>query len=575
MEPTGVQKKKDFLDIMFQRIYFALFATVIVHFAFISGAILFMKIKITQPLEWIQITWNVVTCSQMWTGFIVFGFIVVLLAILISKDYIRPAVYAPSRFVKFCHMFKWHNLMVGCVYMILGAVLVWLHVSVEGGKFGSMSRECQKIKNICLVEEHLFLRLHGFWIGLYFFVNSSYIGNRNLQFPIIPQAKLSQLRLGLRAVINSTLYDAIWPVTYFMGFYAIFGSYFRNFILSLFSLAIDEVPLDTLSRLMNSSLIFYAYLHTVLFVVIIQSMHLLFQAYLTEWVLFDIEQSPMSDITLDSTLTSEISIIRNLGYLDLFNVALKDKIRRSMLFTLSQPGGHPYNWNNVIGKCLAHLKHFNEELNLTCGTQKDQPSVVTKIPSTLDSQLLEKPHIYHMRSLVTPMTTAETLNEELKNKQPPTDNFLVKFYKNTRQNFINYLLSKKPIGYIFGEQFESKLRHTLRETYSVTCASDAISSLAAFSLEEDPYGIVQKDLPDIIETLLKLKQTIDKIQKMNVSIRKPLSDDRFLKQSLTALRSATRRSLYRITAHFKDYMSDLSLSPGIVDQLQTLFTYRE
>ena len=110
---------------------------------------------------------------------------------------------------------------------------------------------------------------------------------------------------------------------------------------------------------------------------------------------------------------------------------------------------------------------------------------------------------------------------------------------------------------------------------AIIWAADAISSLAAVSLNEDPYGIVQKNLPKIIDELSSLKQTLDKLQKLNISIRKPMSNDRYLKQTMTALRSAVRRSLYRIVSHFRHYIDDLALPPLTVEQLQPFFTYRE
>lgn len=565
-------------EFLMRRMLFAITTSIITHFILMSGVILVTNLDITHPLEWIQNTWSVVSCVRMWTYFLIFSIVVLLQGIVCSKDYISAVSYASSRFVKFCHIFTPHNLLVGGLYTLLGGALAWLHLSVEGGRFSSLVKSCEKLQGYCLVEEHFFLLLEGLWIGFYFFSNSIYMGSRNLQFSIIPQSKLSQVKRGIQVIFVNILIDAVWPVIYFVGFYSIFGNYCRNIISSPLSLSIEELPLDRFSRLLSLSLTFYAWLHAVLFILVIYSMHLLFQSFLTEWVPFEIEKihcNEKSTMSLADALTMDsIPVFQQLGYLDLVNIAQKDKFRRSVLFTLSQPGGHPYNWNNIVEKSLSLMRKFSDGLNAACSSQKEELSQHSKTVSTLNSQMLEKPYVYHMRSLIPPAAEL-AVNTPAESKAVPIDNFVVQYLKNIKKNLISYLLSKRFISFIFAEQFENKLKHVLRDAQAVVWAADGISSLAAVSLIEDPYGIVQKDLPEIIDVLLKLKQSLDKLQKMNVSIRKPMSDDRFLKQMLVNLRSAVKRSLYKIVSHFRNYIDDLALAPVTIDQLQPFFTYRE
>lgn len=576
MEKIDSANKVTCRELLVRRMFLAIGASIVVHFLLMSVVLLITNLKITHPLEWLQNTWNVITCLRMWTCFLAFSVFVFLNGIVSSKDYMNPTSYASSRFVKLCQIFIPHNLLLGGIYTVLGGALAWLHLSVEGGRFGSLVKSCEKIQGYCLVEEHYFLLLNGFWIGLYFFTNSSYSGARSLQFSIIPQSKLFQVRRGIRMIIGSAMIDALWPTVYFMIFYAVFGNYCRHFFTTPFYLSIEEEPLDQISRLLTLSVIFYAWLHAVLFVLIIQSMHLFFQAYLTEWISFNIEKSQYREkpsISLSDALAMDIPVLQKLGYLDLINIAQKDKTRRAVLFTLSQPGGHPYNWNSVHEKCMSLLKNFCNGINSACSTQKDtQSPIINKPMPTIQSPVPEKPHTYHMRSLVSPVASPVGETEK---KPVPAESFINQYLKKMKDSLVNYLLSKRLISFFFAEQFESKLRHVFNEAQAVIWAADSISSLAAVSLEEDPYGIVQKDIPEIIKVLLSLKQSLDKLQKLNVSIRKPVSDDRFLKQTLTGLRSAVRRSLYRIVTHFKNYIDDLALPPGVIDQLQPFFTYKE
>ncbi|KAJ8674863.1 hypothetical protein QAD02_010649 [Eretmocerus hayati] len=566
-------------ELLVQRMFFAIATSIIVHFMLMSGTLLITNLKVAHPLEWIQNTWNLVTCFRMWAYFIVFSVLVFFQGIVCSKDYMNATVYASSRFERFCLTFTPHNLLVGSLYILIGGAIAWLHLCVEGGRFGSLIQRCEKLQGYCLVEEHYFLLLEGFWIGLYFFASSRHLGITNLQFSIIPQSKLSQVKREIQRHFPLILLDAIWPVVYFLGFYSVFGKQCRNFFATPFSLSIEDLPLDNISRLFNLALIFYAWLHAVLFTLIIQSMHLLFQAYLTEWISFDVEKNHAVGVAklslTDAMSLNEIPVLQQLGFLDFFIIAQKDHTRRTSLFALSQPGGHPYNWNSVIERSLSLIKTFCENLNSVCVTKVESEPQSSHPVSNFSTVMQEKPSVHHMRNLASANSMFSDEKNDAECKPVVGENFVSKYFRNTKKSIVNYLLSKKPISYIFAEQVENKLRHVLSDAQSVIWASDAISTLAAVSLTEDSYGIVQKDLPEIIEVLLRLKQSLDKLQKMNISIRKPVSDDRYLKQMLTALRSVGRRSLYRIVSHFGDYIEDLALKPVIVDQLQPFFTYRE
>ena len=308
-------------------------------------------------------------------------------------------------------------------------------------------------------------------------------------------------------------------------------------------------------------------------------MHLMFQACLTEWIPFEVERNTIysnekPNVTLAEVLVmDDIPIIRQLGYLDLVTLAQKDKSRRNVLFTLSQPGGHPYNWNRIIENSLLTIKEFTSELNLICSPKEEITPVIEATSINPSAHLFQKSYQRQMRSLVSPKPVVPA--EVPDTIEISSEQFFIRYFKNLKQTVITYLFSKPLICFIFGEQLDSKARHVLSKGQPIVWAADAISSLAVASLTEDPYGIVQKDLPAIIEALLSIKQSLDKLQKTNILMRKPVSNDKILGQCFTSLRSATRRSIYRIVTTFKDFIDDLGLAPGSVDQLQPFFVYRE
>ncbi|XP_043512566.1 nucleoporin NDC1-like [Frieseomelitta varia] len=303
-------------------------------------------------------------------------------------------------------------------------------------------------------------------------------------------------------------------------------------------------------------------------------------SYSKKWVSFDFKQSSVfnideSGMTLPEILSiDKVPIMQHLGYLDLVTITQKDKARRSVLFTLSQPGGHPYNWNCVVEKCTSLIKKFSDDLNACIKPQEPKLSLCAPSSTITDISVFQKQYIYHMRNLIKEEIPICTEQSDMK-KDVDSELYIQKFIKTKWNNFLTYLLSKRLIAYIFGEIEGGKVCHILFNGQTVIWAADAISSLAVLSLNEDSYGIAQKDLSLIINTLLTLKQILDKLQRTNLMTKKQYGDDKFIKQIFHSLRAAAKRSLYRIVTNFEIYIGDLELETTTIEQLHSFLAYRE
>lgn len=189
MEKAKDNKKIDiYKEKLRQRMFFAIGTSILVNFFLMSGVLLLTNLRITRPVQWLQNTWNVISCVRMWTCFLVFSFVVFCTGIICSKDYLDPSVYACSRFHQLRQLFTLRKLFIVGLSALLGGTLAWLHLSVEGGRYGSLIVYCKDSNSWCLVEEYFFLVLEGFWIGVYFFARP-----RRIEFPIIFIPKLAQV----------------------------------------------------------------------------------------------------------------------------------------------------------------------------------------------------------------------------------------------------------------------------------------------------------------------------------------------------------------------------------------------
>lgn len=573
--------KKDCKQLLTRRMLLAVVSSITLQFFLVCCLILFTNLS-TDYVHWLQNTWRTVISLRMWIYLVILAAVIFLQGVFCSKIYLYSPPYYKSRFAKLCATLTVQNLSLKASYIVMGGILTWSHLSLKGGMYSSLTADCSIIYGTCLVEEYYFLLFSGLWSGLYFSVKTN-DSMKYFRFPIIAQFKFLRLRQGIYAMLPNLMISSMWSAVYYMTIYYFLGSYCRAALLSMISIQTEVEPLDNMSRLLNLTLILHLWLHQFIFILTISSTYLLFEIYLTEWISFKFSSSGVyngdaSELTLIEALAMDkIPIIQHLGYLDLVTLAQKEKMRRGILFTLSQPGGHPYNWNCIVQKCIDLLKKFSSDFNaISMKPQEQQFCYGTNVLTARIAPVrpAQKEHIYHMRKLVPDVTPVPSTEADTK-EAPYSGMFIQKFIKQKGEAFVAYLLSKPLINYIFGEQDDNKIRYVLLNGQLVIWAAEAISSLSVFSLSEDSYGVVQKDVPNIINTLVSVKQVLDKLQKSAVLARKIQTDDKLTKEICTSLRSAIKRSLYRIVTNFEPYVNDLSLESLTIEQLQSFLNYKE
>lgn len=123
---------------------------------------------------------------------------------------------------------------------------------------------------------------------------------------------------------------------------------------------------------------------------------------------------------------------------------------------------------------------------------------------------------------------------------------------------------------ILGELPQANIQKCLGNGHIIIWSTQGITDLACASLTEDQYGIVQKDLPGIIATLVQLKQSLDKLNKIPALSKKVAGYDDFNFKMKGAVTMAVKRSLFNINKTFGKFLSDLPLNREVVMYLQTI-----
>ena len=133
---------------------------------------------------------------------------------------------------------------------------------------------------------------------------------------------------------------------------------------------------------------------------------------------------------------------------------------------------------------------------------------------------------------------------------------------------LQWVRRKPGINLLFGEMEDAHARHLLLHSQHLSWGAQALAHLSAASLKRDIYGVVQKDLPAIIKTLIHLKIVLDRLPlQYHKRAFRPGSLDLRMK---AALSSSVKRSLYILSTAFGQYLTEISLS---ADLKQTLLSY--
>ncbi|CAH0723742.1 unnamed protein product, partial [Brenthis ino] len=365
---------------------------------------------------------------------------------------------------------------------------------------------------------------------------------------------------------------SIAPVAYYCIFYCLWGSKPRSVVSEVYSLYLEDPALDNIINLIWSGIWIGLWFYTSLYFISIYTMKTVFNIVLTEPIRFPIESE--SQITLNNALSQRLQFIGYLGAQDLKNMSLNDPARRSQIFTLSQPGGHPRNWNNLLEKCLFVIKELNKELekinidNSAIENDNSYHRKNYKQPAPLTSPLYsgtlrnmaQSPHLFELK------------HDQNKNKVDETFGATIKEEWN---NFLHKLCQKPGINYFFGELVDTKLKFILIQAQPVTWICEGLAYIVSASLKEDKYGVVQNDLSIVIAAMVNLKQNLDKLAKSGLVPRKHILNDALAIKIRNALLSSVKRSLYKIVITFAKFIHEIPLDPDVQIAIQPFLLCKE
>ncbi|XP_055377496.1 nucleoporin Ndc1 [Condylostylus longicornis] len=550
-----------------------LFISCAIQFLLLAVFLLFVNFSAFHPFTWLSSTLGLFFSFYTWIYALPLISIVISYVILSSNSYLAVNNYHPTRFSWLCAVGpKKIAFIVICI--ALGFLTSWLYSRYLSDEYNTFIFNC--FDGYCLNSRYMFITWGGIYSGLYYFCKEKLTTDPDIKFPVINEKRYVQVRSALYKILYTCLIKSFVPTVFYSVIYWMFGGYVNLYIANLFGANDDRILVSANSFPLNAKLFFYVWILSSQILSNLYILDGLFSVLLTQPSKFPIEKDPLShsaEVTLVEGLASfKVPIIQQLASLDLYNLTnMQNVAKRQQLFTLSFPGGHPYNWKQLCIQCLNLIDSYTEELSdsvksiSTVKCNEFYKPLKPTATETAEKILLRQ---YNETYGIRRMMQAGNCQSQIEQKSSSVTEIFSEINKNWAEIKKATFKSLPGLFYLFGEPDGAKTAYMLSKSQNIVWITQGLAGLCAASLVEDKYGVVQNELTKIIKSLLKLKMELDKLNNVNLNGKKV--DRNFL-----ALKNSIKRSLYKICTVFSDYIRDLMNDSDEFKILENFIFYQD
>ncbi|CAH1775963.1 unnamed protein product [Owenia fusiformis] len=565
------------------------------------------------PYQWILDWFSAMFSMSTWlyTGVIIA--VTISVASSNASNYsVRPVILL-NRLSIIGSLLKPQRIVHCLGHALAAALTMWCLVNIIGGSYADLTSECHEESEkvgVCLNERHLVLVLHGLFLGA-IYSTQYYLHNLNyLTFPTVQQTKYFRVRCSLFPMLVNSGRSVLRQLPIFYLVYYIFGCIPKGWIVTNLGLKTNDVAVDSIWGLLDISLCLHLAI-TGLFLHFTWTLSvLLFKVYNTEPYVFPIESSFELDKQrcLHNALEAWATpLIQYLGFLDLSLLAKYSAKRRKEILSLSQPGGHPHNWNYICTECLhtldaltnALLVANNNMISSAGYRQLSGDQVPLQEPTSASVSSVGQTTYYNttyntsLNDSYGGNSTLPGYDANLSTKKsdltyrgrsngtlPAQQNIFpaVKKQSGVLQKFLEQQKKRPAVAYLLDSLPDNHSRQLFQDAQLQIWALQALSHLVEASYTEDTYGVVQKSLPDIIAAILTLQEAVEKHFKLNSRVNRRgqgKGSDVIDIGLRLALKSELKTAIYRIINTFGTSISNVPLSKDHSKRLALFLEYKE
>lgn len=430
------------------------------------------------------------------------------------------------------------------------------------------------LKQYCAsnTESSLFLTLLSVYVGLIytvaFYKKHLYV----VEFPVIQQTRFFRFKKVFLFCLHDALITTLKTLQYYYLLYVMIALVPSSILPEALAVHNDLTIINAISIIFDVALLWDSFCVSLVILFLLYISNVLLKIFNTQVYRFPITAAAPEDEskTLADALETSDPFLKNLGYLD-FNILSKYQTnRRQDVFDLSPPGNQPHCWNRACAECLKIIKEMRCNLASEAG-KKQELKIVSKpvLPNTVGEHGLFSASEESVKTasqntswlaspgkLFSKLTSPRTAESPL---CPPKRNVTVPIAVKAS--------SGKPINVFENIQI-------------VLWCVEGLCNLAAISVKEDKYGVVQKKLPGIVEELLLLLEACELFRKKLFNVPSSNHSQHVEAAQMntthaTTLKLAVKTGLYMLATSFGYHINSIRLPVEHKKRLHAFLEFAE
>lgn len=271
-------------------------------------------------------------------------------------------------------------------------------------------------------------------------------------------------------------------------------------------------------------------------------------------------------------------LICMLAFQELALIAFNKKDRRISIF--ADIDRKVTIWAGIKAECVGLLNDINTQLKKKAKKEEAKPVVPTK------EEKLNSAGVIPIRdtNVFANKAQSHTIIENLQDKNASTSKEVISAVEQVKtQTYSRFKSYSKYVDSILDSPLGSFLRFTVERRARLLLPNPiltstgvlALATLVCKSMEEDQYGTVQKDIPEILAKLAQtstgLKNFIDNPPVHWSNKQEKLQKTPHALEDARNVLEAIDSSFEQIVIAFYDYLPSLNLSPEVIDMVNERF----
>jgi len=431
-----------------------------------------------------------------------------------------------------------------------------------------------------------FLSLLGLFHG-FFYTNLYYKKHMYLaEFPVVPQTRFFRFKKISTVCAQDIVASTLKALAGFYVLHIVYCFFPSGVLPTLITNDGGLSVLGALSIIINVSLLFDCFCVSIVVYALLHISNTLVKIFNTQAYMFPINASSTDDAnkTLADAMESTDDLLKHMACLD-FNVLSRyQQPRRMEIFELTPPGNQAHCWNRTSTEALKIIHEMRDQLIKEKGRkQESKSSLKPMMPKTVGAQGLfsaseeNKPEpLVNTSWIPSPSKLLASITKSAAKKPAPNTSISSPLYSQVSTSVApssKPVLMKPAVKEVEPVNLFEKLQPTL-------WCIEALSNLAAVSLTEDKYGVVQRKLPEILEELLLLLEACEVYWKCLFNVPSSNHSQHVEAAQMntthaTTLKLASKTGLYTITTAFGYHISSVRLPSDLKKRLHAFLEFAE